>query len=106
MVHWIDQARTDGARLSKACEVVGVTSRTVERWREDGRVKADGRAAGARGHEPANKLSEAECGRILEVCNQPAFADLAPSQIVPRLADQGLYVGSESSFYRILRKAD
>lgn len=32
------------------------------------------------------------------------FADLPPSQIVPTLADRGIYIASESTFYRILAK--
>jgi len=32
------------------------------------------------------------------------FRDLSPKQIVPQLADQGRYLGSESSFYRILKE--
>ena len=43
---------------------------------------------------------------MLDVCNSQEFASLPPSQIVPRLADQGRYLASESSFYRILRAAD
>jgi len=41
---------------------------------------------------------------IIEVCNEEEFAALPPSQIVPMLADRNEYLGSESSFYRILRK--
>jgi transposase InsO family protein len=37
------------------------------------------------------------------VCHSKEFASLPPSQIVPRLADQGRYIASESSFYRVLR---
>lgn len=40
---------------------------------------------------------------MLSVANSPEFRDLSPKQIVPRLADQGQYLASESSFYRILR---
>ena len=42
---------------------------------------------------------------MLDVCNRE-FASLPPSQIVPRLADQGRYLASESASYRILRAAD
>ena len=51
---------------------------------------------------PANKLTEAEQQAILDVCNQERFASLSPCQIVPILADDDVYLGSESSFYRIL----
>ncbi len=40
---------------------------------------------------------------MLDTCNSQAFESLPPSQIVPRLADQGRYLASEASFYRILR---
>ena len=52
---------------------------------------------------PGNRLSEEERKVILETCNAPEHADLPPSQIVPRLADEGIYLASESSFYRVLR---
>jgi len=41
----------------------------------------------------------------LQVCNQKEFASLPPSQIVPILADRGIYIGSEASFYRVLKAA-
>jgi transposase-like protein len=58
----------------------------------------------------SHKLSEEERHRILLTCNQAEYASLPPGQIVPALADQGLYnscgedcvYGSESSFYRVL----
>jgi transposase InsO family protein len=56
----------------------------------------------ARHHRP-QALSAAEKEAILNVCNTPAYQSLPPSQIVPKLADQGIYMASESSFYRILK---
>ena len=40
---------------------------------------------------------------ILDVCNQPEYASLPPTQIVPTLLDKGVYLGSESTFYRVLK---
>lgn len=40
---------------------------------------------------------------MLDVCNQPEYASLPPSQIVPKLADDGTYLASESTVYRILK---
>ena len=54
---------------------------------------------------PANQLSEAERQAALELLSSDEFKDLPPSQIVPRLADQGKYVASESTLYRLLRRA-
>ncbi|MEJ1731222.1 helix-turn-helix domain-containing protein, partial [Escherichia coli] len=41
---------------------------------------------------------------IVAACNSRDHQSLPPSQIVPRLADQGVYLASESSFYRVLRE--
>jgi len=35
--------------------------------------------------------------------NEAEYADLPPSKIVPRLADKGIYIASEASFYRVLK---
>ena len=40
---------------------------------------------------------------MLEVVNSHEYRDLPPKQVVPRLADDGRYIGSESTIYRILR---
>jgi hypothetical protein len=48
-------------------------------------------------------LSEAEQARIIEVVNQPRFAETPPVRIVPALADEGIYLASEASFHRVLR---
>jgi transposase InsO family protein len=47
-------------------------------------------------------LSEVERARIIEIANQPRFADTPPARIVPALADEGIYIASESSFHRVL----
>ena len=54
---------------------------------------------------PTNKLSALERGQLLAVANCAQFANLPPSQIVPRLVDQGVYLASESTFYRVLKEA-
>ena len=102
----VHEACAAGARLEAACAVLGISPRTLQRWPEEGKVKADGRQAAARKRTPANKLSVAERQGILAVANRPEFAGLPPSQMVPRLADQGEYLASEASFYRVLREAD
>ena len=52
---------------------------------------------------PANKLSDAERQLILATVNSSEYRDKTPSQIVPLLADKGIYIGSESSIHRILK---
>lgn len=98
----VDEAVSAGARQLVACEQFGLSVRTLERWREQ-EVGTD-RRAGPRS-VPGNKLSVLEEQHILDLVNQPEFRDLPPKQIVPILAERGVYVGSEATIYRILRKA-
>jgi transposase InsO family protein len=101
----IKEAVQAGCRLAPACAELGLSIRTYQRWVRDGaEVGADGRTTNERA-APAHKLSEQERQQILAVANSPEFASLPPSQIVPALADQGVYLASESSFYRVLRQA-
>lgn len=101
----IEAANQAGSRTSTACRETGISVRTYQRWHEDGLIKSDGRPTAKR-PEPINTLSTEERERVLGLCHEPENASLPPSQIVPRLADRGDYVASESSFYRILREAD
>jgi transposase InsO family protein len=98
----IQEAVTAGARRSMACAELQISERTLRRWTKGGQVHPDQRPLAAR-PEPANKLGADERAAVLEACNSKEFASLPPSQIVPKLADQGRYLASESSFYRILR---
>lgn len=96
-------AHTDGARLRLACEIAGIDLRTLQRWRAgEGLLAGDGRPAAVR-PAPAHALSPAERAQVLSVANEPRFADVPPARIVPMLADEGVYVASESSFARVLR---
>lgn len=94
-----------GCRLRSACIELDISIRTYQRWVRDGddAVVADRRTTNVR-PTPSNKLSEEERLQILEVANSEEFASLPPSQIVPTLTDQGVYVASESSFYRVLKE--
>jgi putative transposase len=99
----LEEALAAGARLKPACDELGIDARTVQRWRAAG-VGDDGRH-GPR-TSPTNKLSDAERRKLLSTANSPEFRNLSPKQIVPRLADRGEYIASESTFYRVLREAD
>lgn len=101
IIELIDEARNSGARQEQACEVIGISSKTFQRWKQpdneqDGRIEAK--------HTPKNKLTTLERQQLLKVANNAQFAQLAPTQIVPKLADQGLYIASESTFYRVLNE--
>lgn len=104
-VELIDEARGSGARLRPACRVLGITARTYQRWTADGDVRADRRPEAVR-PLPSHALKPEEREAIVAVCNEPAHASMPPGQIVPKLADEGRYMASESSFYRVLREED
>jgi len=96
----IDDAVTQGSRLNPAAQVLGLTVRTLQRWRHQS--GGEDRRHGPL-NAPANKLSLDEQQQVLSVANSPLYRGLSPKQIVPRLADLGRYIASESTFYRILR---
>lgn len=98
----IDEAVASGSRLAKACEVIGLSLRTLERWRTEENGGTD-RRVGPK-HALPHELTATEKEKILEVANSAEFRDKSPKQIVPTLADRGQYVASESSFYRVLRE--
>ena len=78
-----------------------ISQRTLKRWANN--PTPDKRPTTAPVKQP-RQLSEDEEQRILMVCNLPQHADLPASQIVPLLADKGVYIGSESTIYRVLKK--
>jgi transposase InsO family protein len=96
----VDEAVAGGARQEKACELIGIDVRALQRWRKQG-IGEDRRAGPI--SAPKNKISEAERQEVLKVANLPEHRDLSPKQIVPKLADEGRFIASESTFYRILR---
>ena len=96
----VGEAERAGARRAAACAVLGVSARTVERWRHDPGA-ADQR--GGPTTAPANTLTADERRAVLATVNAPRFRDLSPNQIVPLLADEGRYLASEATIYRILR---
>lgn len=97
----INEATDGGARRWRACQVLGLTPRTLQRWHH---APSDRRPQASR-PVPANALSPAERAHVLEVVNAPAHASLTPHQIVPKLADEGTFLCSESTVYRLLHAA-
>lgn len=98
----IQETVAAGSRRSAACKLLGLSERTIQRWQNGAVIKTDARK-NANKPEPKNKLTTAEKQSIVTVCNEPRFRSLPPSQIVPTLLDEGRYIASESSFYRVLR---
>ena len=100
----VDAAVENGARYKKACNVIGIAASTLRRWRPAGSaVKQDGRPDAIR-PIPARRLSDEERKILVDTCNSPEYASLPPSQIVPALADKGIFIGSEATVYRELKR--
>jgi putative transposase len=55
-------------------------------------------------HQP-RALSQAERDAILDVLHSDRFVDMAPAEVWAALLDEGVYLGSISTFYRLLRQA-
>lgn len=96
----IDEAKGNGARMSKISQLLGLSGRTFQRWKT--KENGDGRKLVKR--TSAKALSEEEKQKIIEVCNQDEYKDMTPNKIVPILAEKGQYIASESTFYKVLRE--
>ena len=103
-INLIEELVQSGVRRAKACEEIGITLRTLQRWTNEASSGEDGRLHPKRKNPPANKLSEDERSEILRIVNSEKYRSMPPSQIVPALADEGRYVASESTIYRVLRE--
>jgi transposase InsO family protein len=96
----VQEAMDSGARQDRACTVINLNERTLQRWQVD---QSRGDQRPERTQIPINRLSAPEREHVMAVANSDEFGSLPPSQIVPILADRGEYIASESTFYRIMR---
>ena len=88
--------RQQQVHTRKAAALAGVSRTTVYRKLAPPRDRPAG--------TPANKLPLAERAAILAALNAPEFVDLAPMQVYTKLLDVGVYLGSLSTFYRVLEE--
>lgn len=101
-IELIKEAVENGARKHKACDVLEISVRTLERWEKPNGC-LDNRKTAIRPIQ-ANQLSPEERQNVIDTANSAEYRNLPPSKIVPLLADNGKYIASESTFYRILRE--
>jgi len=96
----IGRAGHSGARIFKCCEILGISTRSIQRWgkgiyedrRENNKAPRD------------NALTSKEINEVKSVCCSIEYRDKSPNQIVPILAENGEYIASESTIYRILKR--
>ena len=95
----VHEAHAAGARKELACELLGVDRRTIQRWETRPEDLRQGPKT-----KPLNALTNEERTEVLKIANSPTYANLPPGQIIPMLADAGVYLASESTFYRLLKE--
>lgn len=105
LIQLVKEAIVSGARQAKACNELGLSVRTYQRWVSPNEPSEDQRPLAVR-PEPKNKLTQDERELILETVNEPTYANKPPNQIIPALADDGVYIASESTFYRTMHEAN
>ena len=76
-LEWVAEAKAAGARQERICEVIGICSRSVQRWKKS---PSDKRPDATR-PKPCHALSTEEKAEVLVVLNQKEYASLPPSQI-------------------------
>jgi putative transposase len=93
------EGQSNGCRLKVLCEDLGVDFKTLNRWLHCSEDQRQGPLS-----SPSNKLSDEEKADMIKIATSTEFQDLSPWQIVAILADRGIYMASESSFYRVLKE--
>ena len=89
--------------VKAACALLGKPRATLYRQRNPPRPRE--RPPGPRPAHPA-ALSASEQEQLLGVLNAERFADKSPAQAWAVLLDEGIYLASISTMYRVLRAAD
>ena len=100
----INKAIAQGVRTVKACKYLGIAFSTYLKWSKDPKAQ-DGRP-GAQRIRNHRALTETERQAVIERYCQPDVCDLSIRQVFHKLLDNGVYLASESTIYRIFRKLD
>lgn len=95
-----ENAQTIGISKTSFCKIIGLNLRTLQRWQTG--IMKDRRKGSVK--VIRHKLTKEEEDKIINVCCSKKFMDLNPYEIVAILAQEGIYIASESSMYRVLRK--
>ena len=82
--------------IKPACEAMGVSRATFYRRQQERAPSQQPRPT------PARALSRAEREAALAVLDSPRFVDRAPAEVVATLLEEGVYLCSERTMYRLL----
>lgn len=86
--------------MTVLCNALEVSMRTLQRWKKSECL--EDKRQGPKHHSRA--LSEFEQQKALQTLNGEEFCNDPPNKVVARLADQGKYLCSASTMYRLLRR--
>lgn len=87
--------------VTAACNALGLSRAT---WHRRKAAAAQPAVPAPPGPTPPRALTSAERQHVLDVLNSERFADLAPAEVYATLMDEGFYLCSISTMYRILRE--
>ena len=99
MINLVQEAERCGASRTASCEILKLSVRRLQRWEK---WPAQGDQRRGPDTQPRHSLTEDDKKMIIEVSQSAKYRDLSPWQIVAKMADTGVYIASESSFYRVL----
>jgi putative transposase len=101
MTHTYVALIAGGVSTRRAAVLTGLVRSTATRRRNAATARTPAVSAQP-ASEPVNKLTNLERRRVLEVLTSDRFVDLAPLQIYAQLLDEGVYLCSVSTMYRVL----
>lgn len=85
--------------MNDACALLDISRRTLQRWGTEG---LGDRRKGAVKRIP-RQLSAEERETLYRTATEQRFQDMTPAEIVPTLLDEGIYLASERTLYRLLK---
>ena len=93
------------AGVRAACEALGAPQASWYRRHRQSPAPQRPAPVPHRDRAQPRALSEAERKAILDELHSDRFADVSPTEVWAVLLDEGRYLGSASTFYRLLRQA-
>lgn len=101
-MHAHHELTESGVTTRDASTLTGIARCTASR--DKARPTAVVPAVTTAGQVPENKLTEAERRGVLDVLCSARFVDRSPLEVYAQLLDEGIYLCSVSTMYRILRE--
>jgi len=91
--------------VRQACEALGAAQAGYYRRHRQSAAPERAVPTPHRERPQPRALTALERQVILDILHSERFVDLAPAEVWAILLDEGVYLGSESTFYRLLRQA-